>query len=200
MKISAYHKLLGDKVRFVKGFNRDVPYEYWDRIYVTTLFTYHWKLSVEDILFYKNLVHGDTSRLFVGGIMASLMSDELWRETGVQPFHGVMDRPGLLDEGNELVVDDMIPDYELFNGSTEKYTLLDSYFGYSTRGCVNNCDFCGVPKLEPNFIEYRGLIPYIKKIDELYGEKKDLVLFDNNILASAKFNDIIADILDVGFE
>lgn len=200
MKISSYHKQLGDNVYFVKGYDRDVPYEYWDRVYVTTLFTYHWKLTVEDILFYKNLVHGDASRLFVGGIMASLMAEELWRETGVQPLVGVLDRPGLLDEGNELIVDDMVPDYALFEESKENYTLLDSYFGYSTRGCVNKCEFCGVPKLEPKFVEYRGLIPYVKKIDELYGAKQDLVLFDNNVLASKKFKQIIKDILELGFE
>jgi hypothetical protein len=33
MKLSAYHKKLGDKVHFVKGYDSDVPYEYWDRIY-----------------------------------------------------------------------------------------------------------------------------------------------------------------------
>ncbi|RJX20075.1 MAG: cobalamin-binding domain-containing protein [Desulforudis sp.] len=200
MKISAYHKLLGDNVRFVKGYSKSVRFEFWDRVYITTLFTYHWQLTVSDILAYKDLLHGDTSRLFVGGIMASLMAEELWRQTGIRPIPGILNKPASLDDDNDLIVDDLIPDYELFNGTQEKYTLLDSYFGYSTRGCVNKCKFCGVPKLEPKFVEYRGLIPYVKKIEELYGEKKDLVLFDNNILASKKFKQIITDILDLGFE
>ena len=199
MKISAYHKLLGDNVKFVKGDDREVPYEYWDRIYVTTLFTYHWKTTVSDIMFYKNLVHGDAGRLFVGGIMASLMAEEIWRETGIQPITGVLNRPGMLDAGNEIIIDDLIPDYNLFDDSNQEYTLLDSYFGYSTRGCVNKCEFCGVPKLEPDFVEYRGLIPYVDKIIELYGEKQDLVLFDNNVLASKKFKKIIDDIVELGF-
>ena len=41
MKISAYHKRLGDNVTFVKGIRQSVEYEFWDRIYVSTLFTYH---------------------------------------------------------------------------------------------------------------------------------------------------------------
>lgn len=200
MKISSYHKLLGDTVHFVKGYDSEVQYEYWDRIYITTLFTYHWKTTIQDILFYKNMVHGDSSRLLVGGIMASLMADVLWKETGICPITGVLNRPGMLYDENDLVVDDMIPDYELFDKSNNKYTLLDSYLGYSTRGCVNKCDFCGVPKIEPEFVEYRGIKSYIKAIDERYGQKQHLILFDNNIIASKLFKDIIKDILDLGFE
>lgn len=40
MKISTYHKMLGDEVRFVKGYDHEVDEETWDRIYVTTLFTF----------------------------------------------------------------------------------------------------------------------------------------------------------------
>lgn len=200
MKLSTYHKKLGDNVRFVKGYDSEVPFEYWDRIYITTLFTYHWKITIEDILFYKNMVHGDISRIFVGGIMASLMAEDLWKETGIRPITGVLSKPGILGDDNEFIVDDMIPDYELFNESSIKYSLLDSYIGYLTRGCIHKCDFCGVPILEPDFVDYKGLIPYVKKINKDYGEKHNLVLFDNNILASKKFDQIIRDIIDLGFE
>lgn len=40
MKISTYHKILGDEVHFVKGTNPSIDAEVWDRIYVTTLFTF----------------------------------------------------------------------------------------------------------------------------------------------------------------
>jgi hypothetical protein len=200
MKISSYHKELGDNVKFVKGYDPDVPYEYWDRVYIATLFTYHWKITIEDILFYKKLLHGDTSRIFIGGIMASLMPKELWIETGITPITGVLCKPGALGDDNNLIVEDMIPDYQLFDQSKLKYSLMDSYFGYSTRGCVHKCDFCGVPILEPEFLDYRGLKKYIKAIERRFGEKQHLVLFDNNILASKKFDEIIHDILDLGFE
>ncbi len=202
MKISAYHKKLGDKVRFVKGINVDVAYEeYWDRVYVATLFTYHWKITIQTIKHYKMLVSGDTSRIIVGGIMASLMPEELWKETGIVPITGVLSAPGALGDDNKYILEDMIPDYELFNESPQEYTLVgDSYFGYSTRGCVHKCEFCGVPILEPEFVEYKGIKPYVKKIDELYGQKHHLVLFDNNILHSKHFKKIIYDIIDLGFE
>lgn len=201
MKISSYHKKLGDRVQFVKGISQKVAYEYWDRIYVTTLFTYNWKVTVDTILYYKKLVRGDLSRLLVGGIMSSLEPEAVWQETGVIPKTGVLNYLYALDDDNDLVVDEMIPDYELFGDICHDYTLVeDSYFGYSTRGCVHNCDFCGVHRLEPKFIEYQDLKPYIQAINERYGEKCHLILFDNNILASSKFDQIIADILDLGFE
>ena len=200
MKISAYHKKLGDSVHFIKGISDSVAYEYWDRIYVSTLFTYNWKATIKTIKYYKMLVRDDTSRIVVGGIMASLMPEELWKETGIVPIQGMLSSPRMLDNDNDYIVEDMIPDYELFDGLGQKYTLIkDSYFGYSTRGCVRKCKFCGVHKLEPKFIDYKGIKPYINKIRQLYGEKCHLVLFDNNILASNYFENVINDIRDLGF-
>jgi hypothetical protein len=201
MKISTYHKKLGDKVKFVKGKNDAASYEYWDRIYVSTVFTYNWNVSVDTIKYYKALARGDTSRIYVGGILATLMAEALWNETGVIPKKGVLNYKGALNDNNDLIVDNMIPDYELFDNSPYDYSLVkDSYFGYSTRGCVNSCDFCGVPMLEPDFVEYTGIKPYIDGIRKRYGEKCNLVLFDNNILYSKKFEQIIKDLLDLGFE
>lgn len=205
MKISAYHKKLGDNVTFVKGINESTAYEFWDRIYISTLFTYHWKVTTDTIKYYKNLVRGDLSRIIVGGIMASLMPNELWEATGIKPVKGVLGKSGVLDDDTKFIVENMIPDYELFDEAYQRFTyqnyslIPDSYFGYSTRGCPHKCDFCGVPLLEPRFKDYRGIKTYVKKIENLYGQKTHLVLFDNNILFSKKFEKIINDIIDLGF-
>ena len=201
MKISAYHKQLGDNVQFVKGFNQDVPYTFWDKIYIATLFTYNWKVTIETIKLYKELVRGDVSRIIVGGILATLMAEELWKETGIVPHRGLLQSAQDIGDDNDLIIEDMIPDYELFNKSSQKYNLIsDSYFGYSTRGCVRRCQFCGVHKLEPDFINYKDIKPYVKLIEQRYGTKNNLVLLDNNVLASKKFANIISDICDLGFE
>jgi len=39
----------------------------------------------------------------------------------------------------------------------------------------------------------------VTAIDELYGQKKDLTLMDNNVVASPRFKEIIAEIRDLGF-
>ncbi len=200
MKISAYHKQVGDNVQFVKGLNQNVQYTFWDRIYIATLFTYNWSITIDTIKWYKWLVKNDVSRICVGGIMATLMADELWKETGIVPIRGLLNSPDLVNDDHGLIIEDMTPDYSLFDNTSCKYTLLsDSYFGYTTRGCVRTCPFCGVHILEPNFIEYKGIKPYIDSIERLYGTKNHLILFDNNVLASKKFNNIISDIVDLGF-
>ena len=71
MKISTYHKLLGDEVHFVKGFDELVDKEVWDRIYVTTLFTFDFDLDVKTINHYKLLVN-NTNDLYVGYLLIHL--------------------------------------------------------------------------------------------------------------------------------
>lgn len=202
MKISTYHKKLGDKVYFHKGTNLsyDLACQYWDRIYISTVFTYNWKITIDTINYYKNIVD-DTSRLFVGGILATLMSDDLWKETGIVPIQGLLDKPGALGDNNKYIIDHLTPDYNLFNDINHDYSLInDSYLGYATKGCVNKCDFCGVPKLEPKYLDYIDIKKYVNDIKKTYGEKQHLVLMDNNVLASKSFEKIINDIKDLGFE
>ena len=70
MKISTYHKMLGDEVTFVKGIDVDLALRAWDRIYITTLFTFDFDITVDTINHYKMFAdYLDT--VFVGGIMAS---------------------------------------------------------------------------------------------------------------------------------
>jgi hypothetical protein len=68
-----------------------------------------------------------------------------------------------------------------------------------TRGCPNKCAFCVVPELEPKYCNYIGLKKQIAEIDGRCGAKKDLLLMDNNVLASKSFNKIIDEIKKCGF-
>ena len=52
MKISSYHKILGDNVKFVKGIDSSMDAAEWDRIYITTLFTFEFSISIKTILHY----------------------------------------------------------------------------------------------------------------------------------------------------
>ena len=58
----------------------------------------------------------------------------------------------------------------------------------------------GVPKLEGGQRDTNSLSEVIEGVNRLYGEKRDLILMDNNVVASANFKDIIAEIIDLGFE
>jgi hypothetical protein len=54
--------------------------------------------------------------------------------------------------------------------------------------------------LEPNYVGYLPLKRQVRGIEQVYGPKRDLLLLDNNVLASEQFDQIIQDVLDLGFE
>lgn len=199
MKISTYHKLRGDYVQFVKGCIPQIRRQQWDRVYVSTLFTFQWKTTVDTINYYRRAVDCPED-IVVGGITATLLGNELHHETGAMIIAGLLDKPGMLDPGDKQRVDTLIPDYSMLDQVEYSYGLNDAYIGYATRGCPNRCGFCAVSRIEPTFCGYLPLKKQVRSVEELYGSKQDLVLLDNNVLASDQFEQIIGDIVDLGFE
>ena len=201
MKISTYHKMLGDEVRFVKGFDPEVDEEVWDRIYVTTLFTFDFDTDVQTINHYKLLVN-DISDLYVGGIMASLMPDKIVVSTGIERSHiltGLFTDTSVVGDDNNINVDELPLDYDILEQIDYKYPAGDNYFAYTTRGCPNHCSFCAVPILEPNFRITNNIIDQIKTIDEKYGPKQHLLLLDNNVLNAVDLKGLVDDLCTAGF-
>ena len=200
MKISFFHKnILHDYVRFTKGKLPDALSETkWDRIYVTTLFTFEWKATIEAIEYAKTLVDSN-AQIVVGGIAATLLPDQIFEETGIRPICGLLNEPGKLGLPGDECIDQITPDYSMLEDVDYIYPFNDAYFLSATKGCGNKCGFCAVQTLEPTFIPYIDIKDRIKAIDERFGPKKDLILMDNNVLRSPRFNDIIDDIIAAGF-
>ncbi len=218
MKLAAYHGPHGkkDHVRFIKGFDQDVKDTAWDRIYVTTLFSFEYKKIAEAIDFALEVAGGRGDRIFVGGIAASLMTERFkaeprWR--GVRFISGLLTQPPAealqLDAFSEELyaddvegqpIEDRIPDYSILEQIEYRYPVHDAYFAYASRGCIRKCHFCGVPKLEGGQRDTESLTAYVEGIRERHGEKRDLTLMDNNVVASSRFREIIAEIRDLGFD
>lgn len=198
MKLSTYHKLRGDYVCFVKGCNSGAGKEIWDRIYISTLFTFYWEMTIKTINFYRKSVN-DLNNIYVGGVMATLLNEEVRERTQVNVVKGLLDKSGMLDEGDKLVIDELIPDYQILDETDYDYALKNSYLAYATRGCPNDCAFCAVNVIEPKFVHYLPIKKQIMGIDEIYGPRQNLILMDNNVLASNSFERIIDDIIDIGF-
>ncbi len=217
MKIAQYHGPNGkrDHVHFIKGEDRSVLSRAWDRIYVTTLFSFEYPRIAQSIDFAIEAANGQVDKVFVGGIAASLMQERFLKEPrwhGVRVIKGLLSAPPAealhLDEfSGDLYADDvtgtpiedLIPDYGILEQIGYQYPVRDAYFAYTSRGCIRKCHFCGVPKLEGGQRDTDSLTAVVKAIDERYGPKKDLILMDNNVVASARFKEIIAEIRDLGF-
>lgn len=73
MKIAQYHGPRGkrDHVTFIKGVDKSAFATAWDRVYITTLFSFEFRAIAETVDFAADLVQGQTQRIFVGGIAAS---------------------------------------------------------------------------------------------------------------------------------
>jgi hypothetical protein len=218
MKIAQYHGENGkhDNVRFIKGEDKSVIGGAWDRIYITSLFSFEWTRIARSIDFALELVKGQADRIFVGGIAASLMNERFvsepkWR--GIRFIRGLLgEAPATslqLDEFEEelyssdltgVPIEDLTPDYTILSQIKYEYPVSDAYFMYASRGCVRKCSFCGVPTLEGAQRDTGSLSSAVNEIRRLNGEKKDLILMDNNVVASARFKEIIAEIIDLGFE
>jgi hypothetical protein len=217
MKIAAYHGEHGkcDNVRFIKGEDRSVIGVAWDRVYVTTLFSFEFDRIERAIDFALEAVRGQANKVFVGGIAASLMNGEFVKEPrwrGIRFVAGLLDKaPAVslqLDEFEEelyaedtsgIPIESLIPDYSILDQVDYKYPVHDAYFLYASRGCIRTCGFCGVPRLEGGLRETPSIAAIVEGIKARYGEKKDLIFMDNNITASPKLAEIMAEVVNLGF-
>lgn len=170
----------------------------WDRVYVTTLFTFYWKITVDTIHFAKHLVK-HPNEIYVGGVLASLLHDELYAETGIKPMKGLLDSPGVLDNDNDIIIDNLPLDYSILDEIDYQYPTKSAYFTFMTKGCTRKCAFCSVPILEPTYKPKIETLDKFIEIKELYGEQQNLLLMDNNVLASPQFPEIIEEIKAMGF-
>lgn len=66
-------------------------------------------------------------------------------------------------------IDRQQPDYSI-------YGITDTAYGFLTRGCPNKCKWCVVPKKEG------APVPYMD-IEEIAGNRRKVILMDNNVLA-----------------
>lgn len=185
----AYRKYFREK-RYLKN-------PQWDRVCITTLFTFYWDKTVEAINYYKKFCK-DPSQVFVGGIAASVVPDEMEKETGIKPLVGLLDKGGELDD-NTIIIDQLPLDYSILEEIDYTYPEHDGYYAYMTRGCVNHCAFCVVPKLEPTYQTHIPIKDRIEATRKKFGERRNLLLLDNNVLASTDFYNIIDEIKDSGF-
>lgn len=203
MKIAYFHKYIhGDYVRFAKG---QLPEAFkdkkWDRVYVTSLFTFEWENTKKAIEYALSVVKDET-QVYTGGILATLMPELIAEHfPTVKNNTGLLDKKGTLGLEGEECIDTMTPDYGILDDIKDEYVYPahDAYFTYMTRGCGMKCQFCAVQTLEPDYIPYFSITDSIRKVDEKFGPKKDLLLMDNNVLRSPNFNQIIDEIKSLGF-
>ncbi len=172
LKLSAYHKSIGDTVEFVRGLEFTTGYP--DRIYVTSLFTYSWRPVWETIRFYR--LAYPRAPVYLGGIYASLMPDHA-KESGADLVHA----------GTVPELDEIPPDYSLI--PDWKASIM-----FASRGCVRRCSFCAVPRLEPKLRTLGGIRKLVNP------NHKKVILWDNNFLAIPNWRHVVEELRELDVE
>lgn len=178
---------------------RNNQWPQFDVVGITTLFTFYWRETIKTINCSKKFC-SKKGKIIVGGIAASILHEQIIRETGIVPVCGLLNKPGMLDGDSTDIIDELPLDYSILEEIDYKYPSSDAYLAYMTRGCPRKCSYCVVPQLEPVYKDYIGLKDNIRQATTRFGPKKDLLLMDNNVFASKHFVNIIDEIKECGYE
>ena len=168
LKLAAYQRSRGDKVRLVRG-SVPTPGFRPHRILVTSLFTY-WASYVKDsVLHYKQLY--PRAKVTVGGIYASLMPEHCRSYTGcdrvfVGIHHGAERQP---------------PAYDLVDAP---HQII-----HASRGCPRRCRFCGSWIIHPSFSAKASVRREIIA--------RRILFYDDNLLLNPNIESILDELASV---
>lgn len=161
MKISAYYKALGNEVEFVKDY-----FNHYDKIYVSKVFGDEYSRMDFPVLNADEIIYGGT------GFAITI-------ENGKEVFH--KDR----DKELPYEIEHIYPDYDLYSEFTK-----NKAFGFLTRGCPNDCEFCLVTEKEG-----RCSIK-VADLSEFWRGQKEIVLLDPNLLACKDRENLLKQLID----
>lgn len=164
MKFSAYFKQKGYRVFYVCGISYFNLPKHVDIAIISSVFTFDLKDVISCTKYYQEHYNLPPENVRVGGIAVSLMKD--WVEEQLEG-------KATIHVGLDETVDQMPLDYSL-------YPNIDYSIIWTTRGCVRNCEFCMVPKIE-------GKLHYIENWERYVNVQKPRIqAIDNNFTAAKK--------------
>lgn len=172
MKLSTWHKSLGDEVFLNECINPD-------KVYISVLFTWN-KSKVEKMMqLYPN------AEIEIGGTGWDLQKVLPIEVENCQPDYDL------------YTVSDILP--RIRGGIATKASklkkaeiIVNSGIGFTSRGCVRNCGFCFVPPKEGKFHQ-------VAEIKDLLNPRSNvLILMDNNLTADPDCIEKLHEIRDRG--
>ena len=182
MKWARWCMLNGHEYKYVRGIV-DLKGFRPDQIYMSCIFSYFSKRYELEINYYLNKF--PNAKITVGGVFPTINPGwfDKWKDDWLARMTGIEDRL-TVHQGIHYDIDGLAPYYSVdieYEDDKPPYPN-DKIILYASRGCVNKCAYCAVPKLEPEFISFKS-IQYMldaAKEDGFADRAAGVWLYDNN--------------------
>lgn len=174
MKISAWHKSMGDAVEWC------FPLDHYDIVYQSKVFDETYSPDIDWMPMADKIVKGGT-----GYVRNRKEGRITWLEYYVEGRWIHQDEYHGKEIYLEYFIERIYPDYDLYPELTK-----DTAYGFLTRGCPRACGFCIVAEKE-------GRKSYkVADLGEFWSGQKKIVLLDPNILACREHPDLLQQLID----
>lgn len=164
IKLSAWHKQQGDSVEWYEPLIHGFPSQPMDKVYMSKVFSF-----TRD---YEYYINSKEIRKGGSGYCIKLVN-------GKEIYHSENDKQLPYE------IEHIYPDYSLYPELTK-----DTAYGFMSRGCPRDCDFCHVGVKE-------GIKAYkVADLSEFWNGQKNIVLLDPNLIACREWKDILQQLID----
>lgn len=170
MKLSAYHKSIGDTVEW---YNPDT--EIYDLVYMSKVFSDEYSPDIPDPPNSRKVKRGGT-----GYAIKLIDGKEIYNKD--------------LDQNLPDEVEHIYPDYSIYPEYTgyDKPLKQQTAYGFLTRGCPRGCGFCHVAPKEGRCSKK------VADLSEFWNGQGNICLSDPNILACKDWRDLLKQLVDSG--
>jgi len=187
MKWARWCELEGYEYQYIRGMVK--PTIIPDIILMSCIFSYYSKKYEKTIDYYRNLF--PNAKFIVGGVFPTL--NPKWFSKWQNPF---------MDDfqthcGIHPDIENLVPLYNvpITHEKKEDYSR-NKIVLYASRGCVNKCGYCAVPKLEGDMKSFASIQKYLIAAKEELPQATSVVLYDNNFTEHKYFDDIVSELRD----
>ena len=168
MKLSAWHKQQGDTVEWYEPLFHSIG-EPFDKIYMSKVFSSEYTPDYPYFINAKEVIRGGS------GYCISLVGG---KEVFDKSKH--FDLPEAIEH--------IYPDYSIYYDKIPE--VRDTAYGFLTRGCQCDCDFCHVAQKEGK------CAVKVADLSEFWKGQKNIVLLDPNITGCRDWKELFQQLID----
>jgi hypothetical protein len=183
LKFARWCEELGYEYEYVHGLVK--PTIYPDRLYTSCIFSYNSEKYKQMFRYYRKLFPG--VEIKAGGVFPTI-NPQWFLNQDVTPHQGLYEE-----------IEELIPKYDVeILGKKNALYGKDRIILYSSKGCVNKCGYCVVPRLEGKMKSYKSISRILDAAGQEMPSARSIVLYDNNFTEHEYFDNIVDELKDFG--